>query len=253
MELSLISVEQQNSITVIQLKNPPANTLSIPVCQELVCAFSALPEETRVVILTGNETFFSAGANIKYFSLEEPEKNEAYFTAIYAALDAVWQCPFPVIAAVNGVSMGGGMELALCCDLRVVDESLRMGATSANMGLVFCTQRLPRLIGTSRAMELLLTARVIDGKEAKACGIACTVAESGQALAAALEIAKGMAAKPTVCLQSIKQAVREGENLPLASAVPHEQKRLFASFRTEGFRQQVTNFLHRKEKKQERN
>jgi len=244
-----VCVEKQENIVLIRIQNPPANTLTLEVCEGLCKAFQNLPEETQVVVLTGNEQFFCAGAHIKAFSLEHPEENEAYFGKIYETLQIVENCPVPVIAAVNGVSMGAGMELALCCDLRVVDEKLRMGATSVNMGLVFCTQRLPRLIGNSKAMELLLTARVFQGEEAKAWGIAHKVALEGKALPVALAWAEEMCEKPNSCLKRIKKSVQEGKELPLKQALEQEQKQLFTAFRHPDFTNQVKKFLQRRREK----
>ncbi len=250
MKNEFLRIQQQEKILIMQINHPPVNTLSLAVCQELYEAFQKIPQTVRTVVLTGNEQFFSAGANVKEFSFEDPERNERYFSWIYEALQAVCHCPVPVIAAINGVSMGGGMELALCCDVRIVDEKLRMGATSTNMGLVFCTQRLPRLIGISRAAELLLSARVLGGAEAKFLGIAHDVAPAGKSLLRALNMAENISSKPVHLLKEIKQLLYEGSEKSLSEALQQEKEELFAALRTPDFKQHVQSFLQRKNEKE---
>ena len=249
MDYECLRLEQQANILTVQLNNPPANTLSETVCGELCRVFQALPEGVDVVILTGNEKFFSAGADLKLLSLTDPALDDACFTRIYAALEAVYNCPVPVVAAVNGVAMGGGLELALSCDIRIGDAGLRMGATSANMGLVFVTQRLPRLIGQARAAELIFTARTVKAEEALAYGLITEAAPAGGALAAAEEKARIIAEKPGSCLRRLKSVLRAGEGRPLTEALELEREQLFAAFRDEAFPKQVEKFLHRKDKK----
>ncbi len=247
MEQALLLVEQQDHILTVQLNNPPANTLSAAVCEALCGVFHTLPDTVDVVILTGNAAFFSAGADIKTFSLTEPARNDVYFTQIYAVMETVFTCPVPVVAAVNGVAMGAGMELALCCDIRIGDAGLRMGATSANMGLVFCTQRLPRLIGQARAAELIYTARILNGEEALTYGLIAEVAPAGGALDVAQEKARLIASKPGSCLRRLKTVLRAGEGQLLNTALEREREQLFGAFRDEAFPVQIQKFLHRKD------
>jgi enoyl-CoA hydratase len=154
--LILLTVDQQ--IAVVTLNNPPANVLSRAVIEQLSQTFHDLERmDLAAIILTGqDDRFFSAGADIKELAENTVEQNRSYFSRVYETFSLIADCRFPVIAAVNGYAVGAGLELALCADIRVMDENAQLAATGVNLNLVFCTQRLVRLVGPGRAKDMLL-------------------------------------------------------------------------------------------------
>lgn len=244
-ELAAVTLTNKENIAIISLNNPPVNALTEELLDDFTAAFSSIClDETAAVLITGSETCFSAGANIKAFLPNGAEKNQEYFDRIYAMFRQIESCPVPVIAAVNGIAMGAGLELSLCADLRVVDEKARLGATSVNLGLVFCTQRLPRLIGYSRASKMLYTAEVIGAKEAMESGLAHYVAPAGQSLDLAEKVAQMIATKGPAALRGVKQAFQAGQGLELDKAMEKEREQLFTVFATQDFQDRVENFLN---------
>lgn len=241
--LVLLSVE--GKIATVTLDAPTANALEEKVLDELEETFQQLEKmDLTAVILTGKEgRFFCAGANIKEFFSRSAEGNQAYFKRLYEVLELVENCTHPVIAAVNGYAMGGGLELALCADIRVADEMAELGATGVNLGLVFCTQRLPRFIGEGRAKEMLLTARVIEGVEAKKIGLVEYLAPVGKAVDKAMEIAELIGQKAPLAIRGVKASIQEGRGQQLEEGLRTESKHLDQMLATQEFQIRVKDFL----------
>ncbi len=239
-----INIDQQ--IAVLTLNSPPANVISTPMLKDLEQACSDLAGQTSVLIITGaGNHSFSAGANIEEQARYSIQENKHYFLELYHMLEMIADFPCPVISAINGYALGAGFELALCTDIRVLDEQAVMGAVAVNLGLVFSTQRLPRLIGYGKAKELLFTGRRINAAEALALGLVDYVTPAGWALSKAQDLAKTMASKNTYNLQHIKQAVNQGMNMNLTQAMELESQHLFAMFDTENYRRRLKKFLHK--------
>lgn len=180
----------------------------------------------RAVVLTGaGSKAFSAGADLKERRTMSEEQVRAFVPRIRDAFTRVAELPQPTIAAVNGVAFGGGTELALACDLRVLASHAVMGLTEVTLAIIpgaGGTQRLPRLIGVSRAKELILTGRRVNAEEALRIGLAHRIAGPEGALAAALEIAGRIAANGPVAVRAAKRAIDRGVELPMAQALDHE-------------------------------
>ncbi|MEA1960678.1 MAG: enoyl-CoA hydratase-related protein [Bacillota bacterium] len=240
-----IQVKVQERIATVTLEATPANALSDEVLDQLDETFVRIEGmELSAVILTGGvERFFCAGANIKGFLSRNALENQAYFERVYQVLQRVQNCKHPVIAAINGYAMGAGLELALCADIRVADERARFGATGVNLGLVFCTQRLPRLVGEGRARELLFTGRVVEAVEAEKIGLVQTLAPEGKALMKAQEIAQTISQKASPAVHGVKQVMNEGGEYALDKALEIEAKQLYQMFDTEAFHTRIENFL----------
>ncbi len=214
----LVNYTVENGVATLVLNNPPVNVVTLQLTRELGEALAELAadEAVRVVVVTGaGSKAFCAGSDIKEFvQLMDPavviDRKMTKENLVYDALDHL---PKPTIAALNGLALGGGAELALCCDLRVMDEGTRIGFPECKLG-VFPgsggTQRLPRLVGEALAKELMYTGDPIDAQRAYQIGLVNRIAPAGQALAVAQELAATIAQRSGVALECIKQAVDYG-------------------------------------------
>lgn len=208
----------ENGVAVLTLDNPPVNANNLQMTRELGACLTELGanQDVRVVIVTGaGEKAFCAGSDIKEFiELMDPtvaiDRKMAKENLVFDQLDNL---PKPTIAAINGVALGGGAELSLCCDIRVMDETKKIGFPECKLG-VFPgsggTQRLPRLVGEGLAKELMYTGDPIIAQRAYEIGLVNRVAPAGQAMAVAMELAKTIALRSGVALEAIKQVVDYG-------------------------------------------
>lgn len=215
---TLANWTQEGGVATLLLDNPPVNAVSLQMTQELgeCLAEMAADPAVRVVVLTGAGTkAFCAGSDIKEFvQMMDAEvvidKKMTKENRVYDALD---NFPKPTIAAINALALGGGAELALCCDIRIMDGGTKIGFPECKLG-VFPgsggTQRLPRLVGEALAKELMYTGDPIDAQRAYEIGLVNRVAPAGEALAVALEMAATIAQRAGVALECIKQAVDYG-------------------------------------------
>ena len=204
-------------IVLLGLDRPAAkNALGRQLIEELEAALAALRDEVavRVVVLHSLVPgVFCAGADLKERAGMTQEEASAFVTRLRAAFTAVERLPMPVIGAVEGAALGGGLELALACDLRVLGSEAKVGLPEVGLAIIpgaGGTQRLPRIIGRSRAKELTFTARRIDAAEALACGIADRLAEAGGALAGALALAREILPHGPIALRAAKEAIDRG-------------------------------------------
>jgi enoyl-CoA hydratase/carnithine racemase len=206
----------------------------------------------RAVVITGTgEKAFASGADLPEFvqMLDAPDEI-AYHTSLtrrlFGTISALRQ---PVVAAVQAAAVGGGLELALSCDLIVADERARLGVPEVGLGLIpgaGGTQRLPRRIGAPRAAELVLRGRLLKAGEAQQIGLVNEVAPEGTALDRALELASELAARPAVAVQAAKRAMRIGFGLPLSEGLDAEHTEFLATLASADAREGVDAFLNRR-------
>ena len=242
-----VRVDREGAVAVITIDHPPANAVSRAVIAGIRSAVAEIGREgsgVRAAILVGaGEKFFAAGADITEFQTLGSE-NIAAGQALTVEME---QCPVPLIAAVNGIAFGGGCELALACDLRLAASNARFGQPEINLGIIpgwGGTQRLPRLIGTGRAMPLLLTGEPIDAGTALEFGLVTGVFEPGELLGAAQALAARIAAKAPLAVQATKRAVRRGLDTPfIAEGLSVERHEFTAVFGSEDATEGVTAFL----------
>ena len=221
-----IIVERQDHVVTITLNRPEVlNAQNNPMREELVATFAALKgdEDARAIVVTGaGERAFSAGADIKEF-LEPPVPTR--FREQRKRLDyraEMDRCPQPIIAAIRGFALGGGLELALACDIRVAAEDAQLGLTEINLAIIpggGGTQRLPRLVGRGKALEMILTGARVPAAEALRIGLVERVVPVAELMPAALALARSMADKAPVALRYAKEAVIGGLALPLADGL----------------------------------
>jgi enoyl-CoA hydratase len=213
-------------IATVTLNRPDVhNAMNEAMRRDLTRCFDgvATDEDVKVVVVTGaGERAFSAGADIREFV--EPLV-PVRFREQRRRLDfrqAMDRCPQPIIAAVNGFALGGGLELALACDIRIAAMGATLGLTEVNLAIIpggGGTQRLPRLVGRGKALEMILTGARIPADEALRIGLVERVVPAGEALKAATELARTIAGKAPVALRYAKEAVVKGLELPLADGL----------------------------------
>ncbi|TLY28644.1 MAG: enoyl-CoA hydratase [Nitrospirae bacterium] len=220
----------ENGVATLALNHPPANTLTLDLLLELEAAFDALAADRAVkaIIVTGSGRFFIAGADIRVLA-GIPSSREGTEMALrgQAIFNKIEACPRPVIAAINGVCLGGGLELAICCHIRLAAEGARFGQPEINLGIIpgfGATQRLSRLIGRSKATELILTGDLISAQEAKALGLLSQVVPPEDLLRQAQGLAGKIASKGQLAVRSALRAIHEGTELGLREGLDLEAR-----------------------------
>ena len=242
-----VLTETRDDITIITINRPHArNAVDRDTAQALYDAFTEFEanDTQSVAILTGTDGAFCAGADLK--AVAAGKGNISKVDGDFGPMGPTrLMLSKPVIAAIEGHAVAGGMELALWCDLRVISETARFGIFCRRFGVPLIdggTIRLPRLIGQSRAMDLILTGREVDPDEAMAIGLANRRAPAGEALTAALDLARQIAAFPQTCMRGDRMSALEQWSLPETQALQNEMKRGLATIATGETRGGATEF-----------
>ncbi len=253
MDFAHLLVERDPPLTRITLNRPDKlNAMTHETRGELRAALEAARDdaETRAVILTGaGEKAFSAGADIEVLSKFGPEEARASAEMAYALCGLIEGLGKPVIAAVNGYCLGGGCELALACTIRVAAEEARFGQPEINLGMMTGSggsQRLPRLIGKGRALELLLTGRRVDAEEALRIGLVNRVVPRGELMAAAEEIAREIASKSPIAVEKTLDAVNRGLEAGLEEGLRIEGENYSGLYATEDLREGCAAYFEKR-------
>ena len=220
---------EEDGVEILVLNNPPVNALSTALIADLDRRIAELDADPKVraVVLTGEGQYFSAGADVKEMAtldLSSAPEVARKGLAVYGRLAAL---RLPVIAAINGLALGGGLELALSCDLRLAGESAKLGAPEVTLGLIPAyggTQRLPRLVGVAKAKELIFTGAMISAAEALRIGLVNKTVPAGQELRAARDLAHTIAQRAPKAVQAAKRSIVEGLEMPLARGIENETK-----------------------------
>lgn len=237
-------------IVVLRLNRPQVrNALNTVLRSQLADAVRhyGSDADTRCILITGSDTVFAAGADIA--EMAEADPIEIMARNVQQYWRTIMDCPKPVIAAVEGFALGGGLELALCADIIVAGEGAKLGLPEVKVGILpggGGTQKLARLIGSKRAMLLMLTGRMFGAAEALQMGVVSEVAPTGEALARALDIAREIAAMPPVSVRQIKEIVHAGLNAPLETALMLERKALQLQFATRDQKEGMRAFLEKR-------
>ena len=220
---------EEDGVEIWTLRNPPVNALGRGVLSELESRVAAAESDrsVRAVVLTGDGTYFSAGADLKElagFDLAEAPATVARGQSLFGRIADLRA---PVVVALNGLAVGGGLELALAGDLRVASDSAKLGATEVNFGLMPAyggTQRLARIVGVAKAKELVLTGTLLTAAEAHRIGLVNKTVPSGQELRAARDLAHTIAQRAPKAVQAAKRAIREGVERPLSEGLALEAR-----------------------------
>ena len=242
----LVLVDRRDDgVALVTLNNPKVNALSQAVLARLAdVAADLTANPPGAVVITGGDRLFAAGADISEFG--GPDEAERIGAGFHGALDAVAAIPRFVIAAVSGYALGGGCELALACDYRIAGERAVFGQPEILLGIVpggGGTQRLPRLVGPSRAKELMITGRQVKADEALTIGLADEVVPNDALLDRALTLAGDVARGALVAQALVKRAVDDGLSTDLADGLLLERRLFVESFRSEDSQIGVRSFL----------
>jgi enoyl-CoA hydratase/carnithine racemase len=232
----------------VQLANPPANQLSPPLVDGLAAAIAEFEtSDARVLIFhSALDGFFMAGGDIKFMAGADPAAFEAYLDTLRAAFGQIAGLDRPSIAVIEGRALGGGLELALACTMRIGSASARLGVPESKLGLIpggGGTQRLPRLVGRGRALDMMLTGRQVHADEALAIGLLDRVTEPGGALALAVQLAGQLGAMSRPALEAVLRSVDDAAELPLARGLAAEAARVTELFGSPDGREGLAAFV----------
>jgi enoyl-CoA hydratase/carnithine racemase len=248
--VSLLLAEERGAVGLARLNRPDArNALSPELMEELATLVERWDEDPGVgcIVIAGGDEWFAAGADIRAMAQRSFQDTLAAPSArFWPRLAAVRT---PLIAAVSGYALGGGCELALVCDMIVASESAEFGQPEILLGIIpggGGTQRLARVMGKQRAMELVLTGRRIGAAEAEQLGIVNRVAPAKEWLEAALEVAEVVAKRPPLAVRLAKQAVLAAEETPLSAGLDHERRLYELAMATEDRVEGMNAFLEKR-------
>ncbi|HLA24906.1 MAG TPA: enoyl-CoA hydratase-related protein [bacterium] len=245
-----ITVTTGDGYAVVTLNRPNVlNALNQATMDELVQALESIErdEQVRCVVLTGAGRAFAAGADIKEMAgASAPEMLAGYR---FQQWERIRKVTVPLIAAVNGIALGGGCELAMLCDMIVAAETAQFGQPEINLGIMpgaGGTQRLTRAIGKVRAMEMVLTGRPIPARQAEALGLVTKVVPAEAVLDEAVALAKEIAAKPPIAVRLAKEAVLKAFDTTVEGGLDYERKAFYLLFATEDRTEGIQAFLEKR-------
>jgi enoyl-CoA hydratase/carnithine racemase len=249
----LVEVSLRDHVALLQLTNAERrNVLDIATATAMQEAVERLGRDPQVrcVVIAGSDGVFASGADIRELESASTEENLAYNRRLRAAVNAVAALPMPTIAALNGHALGGGLELALACLMRVVSTEAKLGLPEAKLGIIPATgglARLPILAPRTCAAELALTGDMITGAEAKELGLANYAVAPEQVVDRALELAEKIAKVAPLAARAICESLRRDGNLPIADANLRVEDRLAALLASSDRREGARAFLERRE------
>jgi enoyl-CoA hydratase len=250
--MEFLKVNTEEFIATISISRPPANALSSAILKELTAVLDDLEndENVRVIILHGEGRFFSAGADIKEFTtIESGEKATELAVNGQQVMERLEQFSKPVIAAIHGAALGGGLELAMGCHIRLVTENAKLGLPELQLGLIpgFAgTQRLTRYVGLAKAAEMMWTGEPITGKEAVEWGLANRVVPEEQLLEEAKKLAQKIAQKSPVSVRATIQLLNAAKSKPFHEAVQQEAELFGQVFTSEDAKEGIQAFIEKR-------
>ncbi len=252
MAYDTLIVEVSDHVALIKLNRPDAlNALNSTLLSELATALTEAQanEKVRCIVLTGSEKAFAAGADVKEMS------SKSFVDAFGADLftpetEAIGRVRKPIIAAVSGYALGGGCELAMMCDFIIASDTAKFGQPEVNLGIVAGlggTQRLTRLVGKSKAMDMNLTGRFMDAEEADRAGLVSRVVPAKKLMDTAMEAARAIAEKSAITTMAIKESVNRAEETTLREGLLFERRLFHAMFATEDQAEGMGAFIEKRE------
>jgi enoyl-CoA hydratase len=252
MSEDVVLYEARGRVAVVKVNRPDKrNALSQAVRSGIIAAFERARDDqaVRAIVMTGaGDKAFIAGADIGEFEGRSPVDQWRSMSAA-PVFDAAERLPKPIIAAINGFCLGGGMEMALSCDIRIASSAAKFGQPEVNLGIIpggGGTQRLPRVAGVGAALRLILTGDMIDAAEALRLGIISEVTEPAQLMPRAMAIAETIASKSPVAVAAAKEATRAALSLPLEDGLRAERALFAICFSSEDKVEGVRAFLEKR-------
>lgn len=253
MAYETIIVEKEAPVGIIKLNRPPVNPLSVQSYHELYDAIDELDKDDTIgaILITGaGDKAFAAGLDVKdVLGKTAVETLDFLWSAPRRTFDKLTGIEKPTIAAVFGLALGGGCEVAICCDLRIASEDAIFGVPEINLGIMpgsGATQRLPRLVGLAKAKEMLFTGDNVNAEEAYRIGLVNKVVPRDKLMEEAMKLARKLAAKPKASLALIKRCVDTSFNVDLASGLTLEMDCFSIAFTSEDGREGVNAFVEKR-------
>jgi enoyl-CoA hydratase/carnithine racemase len=246
MAFEFLLLEKSNGVAMLTLNRPPANSLSVALLKEIGAAFDEMEkdENVRAVVITGaGEKFFCGGAEIKEFNVVDPDEQMKLGQGLFRRIEMLGK---PVIAAINGYALGGGCELAMACHIRYAADTAKLGQPEINLGILpgwGGTQRLPRLVGRGRAIELMLTGDMISATEAERIGLVNRVVPAAELKDTTLKLAQRLANNAPLAIRAILSAVDEGLESGLVKGIEIERAKFTGVVGSEDAKAGIQAFL----------
>jgi enoyl-CoA hydratase/carnithine racemase len=239
------------NIRLLTMDRPPVNAMDNEMVGELSEAIQTAmsDQNVRVLVITGAGRFFVAGADVEELASSSQQEGEETVSRVKALQSLLRNGAKPVIAAINGMAAGGGLELAMACDFRIAARGVKLGLPEATLGVIpgaGGTQMLPRLAGIGKALEMMFTGNLIDAEEALARGLVERIAGAEGALEAALKIAEKISRNAPLALAEIKKAAYDTINFPLAEGLSRETQRFARLCDTEDKNEGISAFKARR-------
>ena len=247
----VVTWTREDRVVVVRLAHPPVNALGEPVVAGLDAAIDAFAaSDARVLVIVSDVPgFFVAGADLRAMASHDEDAFRRYLDALRRPIERIASAGRPSVAVIEGQALGGGLELAMAASLRVAGRDARLGLPETRLGLIpgaGGTQRLPRLVGRGRALDLMLTPRTIDAAEAHAIGLVDRLVDAGRGEQTALAWADQLATLPTSALAAVLRSVDDAGDVPLAEGLQREADRVVDLFAGEDAREGVAAFLERR-------
>jgi enoyl-CoA hydratase len=251
--MEFLSWTIENHVAVATISRPPANALSQGLIQEVNALLDAVEQDdtVRVIVLHGDGKFFSAGADIKEFTgVTSGEAFADLARAGQVVFERLETFSKPVIAAIHGAALGGGLELAMSCHIRYVTESAKLGLPELQLGIIpgfGGTQRLPRYVGSAKAAEMMFTSEPISGADAVAWGLASRAFSDEDLLPKTIEVAQKIAKKSPIALKAAIEALQYAKTASFHEGVEAEAKAFGSVFVTEDAKEGIAAFIEKRE------
>lgn len=242
----------EQGVAVIAIHHPPVNVLTQQIFKELGEAVRAFQKDpaVRAIVVTGEGANFAAGADVKEIAtIRDAATGERMSREANQLGQLLWESPVPIIAAINGYCFGGGSELALACHMRIAGDKAKIAQPEIKVGFIpgmGGTQRLPRLVGTAKGLEILLTGEPVGAQEALRIGWVNAVAPEAELRAQAVALGRKIGAMSKLAVARILQAVRDGMSLPIAQALDLESRLFGEMMPTEDKKEGVTAFVEKR-------
>ncbi len=252
MAYETLIVEIEDYVALIRLNRPDAlNALNARLLGELADAVASAEanDKVRCIVITGSEKAFAAGADIK--EMAEKSFVDVFSSDLFVAeIDVLLRTRKPIIAAVAGYALGGGCELAMLCDFIIAADTAKFGQPEINLGVmagIGGTQRLTRLVGRAKSMDMHLTGRFMDAAEAERAGLVSRVVPAAKLIAEAMAAARKIAEKSALAVKAVKEAVNRAEETSLREGLLFERRLFHALFATEDQKEGMQAFLEKRE------
>ncbi|MEW9675456.1 enoyl-CoA hydratase [Lentibacillus sp. L22] len=250
--MGALTYEVTNHVAILTIQSPPANALSVSVLDELSEKLDEIEKDKtiKVVVLTGKGKFFSAGANVKEFSsFQQISEYQSFSEKGQHLFERIEHFGIPFIAAIHGAAVGGGLELAMACHMRIAAENAKLGLPELTLGIIpgFAgTQRLPRYVGTAKAYEMILSSEPISGKEALSFGLVNRVVDENAVVTESIKLAEKIASKGKLTIDRIMKLIPYSVTESFTDGMNAEAKAFSEVFDSEDAKEGVSAFLKKR-------